>query len=125
MLLTVRCNKCRRQIKFSERVSDRIQLVRKKSEFINIRCKNCGQLDEYHVDDIRAEQSKIPMILAAIILIAGTPLIGYALWLGIGLENRPVSVGMFSILLVPILIYLTITKSQREKIWAFNRHKVR
>jgi hypothetical protein len=126
MTLTVLCRSCRQTIKFSEWISDRLQLVRKKSENIEIKCNMCGHTDKYHVDEISAESNKFLGILSLVIILFGTLFVSYVIWRNIGKVNYPYAVaGLLGGGLIPILIYTTISKSQRDKLNRFNRHKVR
>jgi len=126
MTLTVSCKSCRQVIRFSEWVSDRLQLARKKGENIEIKCKTCGQTNKYHVDDIKADNNKALTIFNSVIFLLGTPLLVYIIWRNIGQANYPYAVaGLLGGGLIPIYIYITISKSQRDRQNMFNRHRVR
>jgi hypothetical protein len=107
-------------------VSDRLQLVRKKSENIEIKCNVCEHSDKYHVDEISAESNKFLGILSLVIVLFGTLFVSYVMWRNIGKVDYPYAVAaLLGVGLIPIHIYTTISKSQRDKLNRFNRHKVR
>ena len=129
MTLTVSCKSCRQIIRFNERVTDRVELAKKRTENLEIECQKCGHIDKYHVDDIMADSNRIVSIINLTILIIGTPLIAYLIWTNLGgvrlFELRLLAVGLFGVILIPFLIFLTITKSQQEKQRLFNRYKLK
>jgi hypothetical protein len=101
-------------------------LVRKRSENIEIKCNRCGHTDKYHVDEISAEANKFIGILSLVVILFGTLFVSYVIWNNIGKVNYPYAiVGLLGGGLIPILIYTTISKSQRDKQNLFNRHKIR
>ena len=58
MKLYTRCSKCRHEINFSARVSDRFGLAAKMGEKVELKCTSCTTLGKYHVSDIKAELQK-------------------------------------------------------------------
>lgn len=126
MTLTVACKACRQIIRFNVMwVSDRVELSKKKGENIDIKCK-CGHSDSYHVDDITADNNRAISILSSVIFLIGTPIIVYVIWKTIGGVNYPYAVaGLLGGGVIPFIIYLTITKSQRDKQSTFNRYRTR
>src|SRR5688572_26707471 len=126
MTLTLNCKSCRQAITFNEWVSDRVHLARKRGEYIDMECKKCGHKDKYHVDNVTAESSRFILILSSTIFLVGTQLMVYLIWKNIGSVNHPYAIaGLLGGGLIPILIYMTISKSQRERQRVFNRYKVK
>src|SRR5215204_2942004 len=126
MTLTTTCKTCRHLMRFRERADDRVQLVTRRGENIDLKCEKCGQSKQYHVDDISAEADRFMTILNSIILLIGTPLIIFIIWKTIGgLTYIYAIAGLLGTALVPLFVYMTIAKSQRERQHTFNRHKIR
>lgn len=125
-MLTVACKSCRQIIRFNVLwVSDRVELAKKKGETIEIECK-CGHSGSYHVDDITAGNNRFISILSSVIFLIGTPMVVYLIWKTIGRINHPYAItALLGGSLIPFLIYLALTKSQRDKQKTFNRYRTR
>jgi hypothetical protein len=126
MTLTVACKSCRQIIRFNVWwISDRVELMKKKGENIDVKCK-CGHADSYHVNDITAGNNRVISILSSVIFLVGTPVIIYIIWRTIGGVNYPYAVAaLLGGGVIPFLIYLTITKSQQDKLSTFNRYRTK
>lgn len=126
MTLTVACKSCRQIIRFNVWwISDRVELMRKKGENIDVKCK-CGHANSYHVNDITASNNRVISILSSVIFLVGTPVIIYMIWRTIGEVNYPYAVAaLLGGGVIPFLIYLTITKSQQGKLSTFNRYRTK
>ena len=126
MTLTVACKACRQLIRFNVwSVSDRVELSKKKGENIEIKCK-CGHVDKYHVDDITADNNRFISILSSVIFLVGTPFVVYIIWKTLGGVHYPYAVAaLLAGGLIPFLVYMAITKSQRDKQSLFNRYRTR
>jgi len=125
MRLYTNCHKCKKEIKFSSWVSDRIELSKSKGNKIELTCKNCGQKDLYHVNRIIASESKIAKIIGLIIFLVGTPLMFLWIWDYI-FQSAYVYViaGLIGLIGIPAMIYSIIEKEQKNKIRLFNNCKI-
>jgi hypothetical protein len=126
MTLSVICKSCRNESRFNEWVSDRARLARKRGEFIQHKCRNCGSTFEYHVDLITAVNNRVVSVFASLILLVGTPLIVYLILKNVAVVHYPYALaGLIGGGLLPILVYLAITWSQNDRQRIFNRYKLK
>mgnify|MGYP006995672951 CR=1 FL=1 len=125
MRLYANCHNCRNEIRFSTSEPDRVELSKSKGNKIELTCNHCGQTDSYHVNKIKATESKIAQIIGLIIFIVGTPLTLYLIW---GYIFRftyiYVIAGLIGLIGIPFMIYAIIEKEQRKKIRLFNNYKI-
>ncbi|GGE01881.1 hypothetical protein GCM10011312_26590 [Planktosalinus lacus] len=75
MRLYTNCHNCKKEIRFSSWDSDRVELSKSKGNKIELTCKKCGQTDLYHLNRIKATESKIAQIIGLTIFLIGTPLV--------------------------------------------------
>ena len=123
MKLYTRCSKCRHEINFSARVSDRFGLAAKMGEKVELKCTSCNTLGKYHVNDIKAEKSKKVALIATVVLLGGTASILAYLWdylFQIADVYAISSLG--GVVGIPMLFYLAITSEQEKKVWIFNAY---
>ncbi|AKP50230.1 hypothetical protein CA2015_0770 [Cyclobacterium amurskyense] len=59
MKICTKCAKCRSEINLKTNASDRFGLAKKNGERINLSCNSCGTKKKYHVDELKAEESKV------------------------------------------------------------------
>jgi hypothetical protein len=122
MRLYAHCKNCDVETSFSTFAETRIDYVQSKSETKEIECKNCGNVKEFHIDELQAKESKVVLIIALLILIIGTPIVFYLVSKLVE-ERGVLIIGGFMAL--PAIIYEILKKQEQEKVSMFNRHKVR
>jgi hypothetical protein len=121
MRISTECKKCSKVINTFTSASDRVELARMKGEKFKMKCKYCNSEEEYHVDDFEAEKSKLAMIMALLIFIIGTPLV-IIFFKDILLRYSYLIIS--GLVLIPGIIYGLIMKTHRERVYAFNSHKL-
>jgi len=125
MRLYTNCHNCRKEIRFSSWESDRVELSKSKGDKIELNCKNCGQKDFYHVNRIKATESKISQIIGLTIFLIGTPLVFIWIWDYIfQFAYIYVIAGLVGVIGVPFMIYSIIESEQRKKVSQFNNYKI-
>ena len=126
MRLYTNCHNCKKEIRFSTKEPDRVELSKTKGDKIKLTCKQCGKTDFYHVNKIKATESKIAQIIGLIIFIIGTPLTFYLIWDYIfRFTYIYVIASLIGIIGVPFMIYSIIEKEQTKKVRQFNNFKIR
>jgi hypothetical protein len=125
MILQSKCHNCGKQIRFFSFAKDRMELSKLKTfTQIDLKCRKCGQIDKYDINDIFVE-SKIIKILALMIFLIGTPLILLLLWDYIGtFRNICAAATMTGLIMIPCSIYGIMTKNINNKQRIFNQNKI-
>ena len=123
MKLIVICKECRHQIKVKNSVNDRAELARELGDEFYLKCKECSKESKYHVNDVKAKESKLIAAIAFGIFILGTGIVGYVLRDYLLIPNNPYNaLAIGELLLIPSVIYLIITKQERDNARRFNRY---
>lgn len=124
--LYTRCNECSEDIYYYSWESTRANLQMQKGRFVQLECKQCGNVDNYHLNDLRAEKSNIALIVSFMIFAVGTPLVFFFLWDKlVKTANIYFMIVLLAIILVPSIMYGLILKDERKKINSFNRFKIK
>lgn len=79
MKLIVNCKDCRNKIKLKKSVNDRVELARAIGDEFKLKCEECLKENKYHVNDVKAKESKLIAVFAFVIFIFGTGIIVYLL----------------------------------------------
>jgi len=105
---------------------DRVEFSKSKGDKIELTCLHCGQTDFYHLNKIKATESKIAQLIGLTIFIIGTPLTIYFIWdYFFRFTYIYVIAGLIGLIGVPFMIYSLIDKDQRKKVKRFNNYKIR
>ena len=118
-----RCKNCRADVSCSTSASTRIEFIKKHNEYKEIECQNCGTITKFHIDDLRARESKLAKIVAFLILVIGTPLTFVIFGLFYTNFNVYAIVGGF--FLIPVIIYRFIQNQDQQRVLDFNRNNTR
>lgn len=125
MKLLINCKNCRNKIKLKNSVNDRAELARAKGNEFELKCKDCSREYRYHVNDVKAKESKLIALIAFMVFIFGTGIIGYLLSDYLFMPNNAYHfLAMGGLLLVPSIIYMGITKQERDNARRFNSYWV-
>jgi len=125
MKLETTCRNCDNEIVFHTLKTDRINLSMKKGKYIELKCKRCGLTNKYHLNDINAKQSKIPILFGLLVFIIGTPILLIYSWDIIFQSMNIYFVsGLIALIVVPFLIYTLIEKDELNKVRNFNNFKI-
>lgn len=121
MKMQVKCKSCNTYFNFKRNATDRFVLARKYGENLELSCKNCGSNNQYKMNEIKAVTSKALAFLAAIILLAGTPLIIYFLLYPMSTLNNVYAMGALAgLTMFPYLIYEAIKSHDKQRVRYFN-----
>ena len=124
MNLIVNCKECRNKIMLKSSVNDRAELSREIGNEFNLRCEECLREKEYHVNDVKAKESKLIALIALAIFVFGTGIIGYLLRDYFFMSNNPYYVrAIGGSLIFPFLVYMIFTKQERDNVKRFNRYR--
>ena len=121
MRLYTKCKNCKSEINFKTTASDRFVLARKRGERIDLNCTSCGTGKQYHVNDIKAEESNIMSLFALFIFLGGTIGLFIYLWPYFFRTSYIYAVsGLIGVLTIPFLIYQAISSTQAHRVNYFN-----
>ena len=116
MRLYTYCHKCKKKIRFSSWESDRVELSKSKGERIELTCKNCGYKGFYHVNSVKAIESKSLQIISLTVYFLGTPLMLIWFWDYIlRFTYIYVIAGLIGLLGVPFMLYSVIEREEKEE----------
>ncbi len=124
MRLIVNCKHCRKEIRVRKSATDRGALAREEGDQIVLDCGTCSRKDSYHVNEVRAQESKIIAVVALLVFVFGTAIIMYELKAYFFLPNNPynaISIG--GILLIPVVVYGLLMKQERDRVSLFNSYR--
>lgn len=113
-----KCKNCRNEIGYSTQANTRVEFAMKDGEKKMLNCKNCGTSSEFHVDELFANRSKSPLILAGISFLLVTGLSLYFLIFGDS-EYVYFSIGL------PFVIYFILDKQDQTRVSSFNRRNLK
>jgi predicted membrane channel-forming protein YqfA (hemolysin III family) len=88
---------------------------------IELNCKACNKTDKYSIDDLKAKESKIAILIGLLILIIGTPITLILLWDYIWQSGLYSAFGLILIIGIPGSIYMIINKNDQNRVRVFNR----
>jgi len=125
MKLILICKNCRGELKLKNSVNDRAELARERGDKFKLKCEECSKEDKYHVNDVKAKESKLIALIAFGVFIFGTGTIGYLLRDYLFKLNTPYNVlAIGGILLIPSVVYMIMTKQERDNARRFNQYWV-
>ena len=116
MRLEITCKKCNKEFGIDSKAISRFDLENEIGRYFKESCKECGTENEYHVNDVFAENSGVGPVIYVVTAIA--LLFTFILYL--------TNTGVYSliVLLVPIFIWMRLKQSNEKAINLFNEHKV-
>jgi len=119
-----KCEHCKEEFSFRSYSQTRVDFAMNEGKIKRYKCLNCNNLNEIHVNELKAKESKIAQIIAAIILLLGTPILMISLtnYVNTLLNLYYILIGGF--LLLPVVVYGIILKQERNRVNHFNRHKL-
>lgn len=121
MRIHTNCKYCKSEISFWVWASDRVEIKKSQGDFLELTCKKCKQKGKYDIDQIKAKESKIALLIGLLIFVIGTPTILIFMWDYIWKVGIYGVVSILFIVSVPSLIYGIISKNESNKIRIFNR----
>lgn len=123
MKLIVNCKDCQEKIILKNSATDRIELSKEIGNEFKLRCEGCLIEHKYHVNDVKAKESKLLAIIAFIIFVFGTGIIVYLLREYLFTPNNPYNVlAIGGIILIPSFVYVIFKKQERDDAKRFNQY---
>lgn len=120
MILTHVCPHCRKENKVTGKFHSRFEIAQIRGEKFEKDCHHCGKKMEVVPNDIVARENRYSGILFIMILVLGL-MMGYFIITNYVDRNSEIIIGL--LLIVPILVYTTYSKTEMSKIRDFNRIK--
>lgn len=125
MFVQTKCNNCKEQISIWTWSEDRVRFAMEKGENFTLTCKKCNDSSKYHVNNFTAEPNKYVLLIAGIIFLIATPLIGYFIYDYLfRMAWIYAIVAVLGVLLIPVTVYGLLLRDDRNKCNSFNRTKM-
>ncbi|SDY08451.1 hypothetical protein SAMN05444411_1214 [Lutibacter oricola] len=117
-----KCQNCKNEISVSVNYGTRLEIAMYEGETKSNYCKNCNKKNEFHINDLRAKESKFSLIISGLIFLIGTPLTIYLLFDYLIIPHNPyIALIIAGFIAVPMTIYGIIRKQDMIRVRAFNR----
>lgn len=110
MKLYTNCSSCREEIRIKSLSQTRHELQMEKSREFDINCPNCGVIEKKHINDVKAQNNKMTIILGILIGIVVT----IGLWVYFG------AIGTISFI-IPILFW----NQENRAVKSFNSYLIK
>ena len=110
MKLYTTCLTCKNDIKIASSASTRPYLQMEKGDNFRVDCKHCGKIYNKHINDIKAKNNPLFLMIGLIVTLFVTAI----LWIYLG------AIGTVTII-IPILF----AKQEQEAVKAFNSYTIR
>lgn len=126
MKVAARCNDCKSEVYYKTRALTRVEFAMHEGENVEVVCMNCGERNNFHVDDLRAVKTKLPLVLAGVImflLTIFTAIIIIPLLAKLTDAHLVISIG--GLLLVPGIAFAIFKRQEEQKISDFNRRNLK
>lgn len=117
------CKNCKKNITVHSWANDRVELAFEKGEHFKLKCKSCGELYEYNVNEVSANTSSLINRLLFIIVLVIMAVVGYYLFNNFWFKSFYMVFTLPIAIAIPGMIYFTYVKSQNRKVRSFNRFK--
>lgn len=113
-----KCKSCKTEIGCKTEAHTRVEFAMQDGETKKLNCVNCGTNTEFHIDELYAKPSNMPIITVGLVFLAGIIFLLYQLFFP---ENDYVII-LFGL---PIGIYLTLKKQDQTRVSNFNKRKLK
>lgn len=117
------CKNCKKSITVRSWANDRVELAREKGESFNLKCKSCGEVHEYNVNEVSANTNSLINSLLFIAVLAIMAVVGYYLFSNFWGKSFYMIFALPIAIAIPGMIYFTYVKSQNGKVRSFNRFR--
>lgn len=121
MKLYISCSNCREEIGIRTWATNRVDLKMKHGQVMKLHCNHCKKINKYTIDELKAKDSKIAILIGLLVLIVGTPTILVLLWSYIWKSGLYAVLGLTAIIGIPSLVYSVIRKNDLNRVRNFNR----
>jgi hypothetical protein len=113
-----RCKNCKNEIGCRTYANTRVEFAMKDGETKNLNCKNCGANEEFHVDELRAQHSKMPYLIAGLSILTILIITLYFLFFSDS-EYVIIAFGL------PLVTYIILKKQDQTRVSNFNKRKLK
>lgn len=126
MKLHTKCANCKSEAEFRKVHATRVTLAMAEGDFISVKCKKCGALNQPHVDEVYAKYPGTKLILVGGVLFVVSlmfvlvPLLVYQTNMaGLGFAK------FMALPIVPVVVYGIYQREKHKQVSAFNKHKLK
>lgn len=115
-----KCSNCGSLISKWTWEQDKFGLIKKYGDKIELTCKECSNKDTYLCNDFKAKESKIAILVAAIIFFVGTPILLILLWDKIWQTALYGALGLIIVISIPVMVFRIINTNDSNRVRYFN-----
>lgn len=121
MRLFTKCKSCSSELMFIDYNETRVDFAKNRGKKSLLSCNKCYNKREYFVNEIYTKESKIIEILAYLILLIGTLVIGCFIYQSYLTSNSFKTIRASTFLLgVPISIFIILKRQDKLRVRSFN-----
>lgn len=113
-----KCKSCKSEIAYKTNAHTRVEFAMQDGETRKMACSSCGMTSEFHVDELYAKPSNMPLIIVGLLFLTGMIILVYQIFF----PKNPYVIIMFGL---PIGIFFTLKKQDRTRVSNFNRRKLK
>lgn len=126
MFIYTKCPVCEHEQSVWTWQRDRLNWAKIHSENQEVICKKCGTTTQHHVDDFYAKPSLLAFVIAfgLMVLSAAFFFLHYTFIPSSAWQNQ-ITILVSGHLSIPFVLYVMISKAERDRVGFFNRHRVR
>ncbi|KAA3623256.1 MAG: hypothetical protein DWQ02_24775 [Bacteroidetes bacterium] len=121
MRLTTTCHYCENELRLAFSHPDKDELIKEKGDLLDLTCHHCHQEGQYPVKDLKAKEERKVILIAFVIMLLPSWIMGLMLWEEIFLSSIIYNVlAVILLSLVPYLLYLELKAQERLDTHNFN-----
>ncbi|MBS2099210.1 hypothetical protein [Carboxylicivirga linearis] len=121
MKLYTICKDCKKEIGIWTWATDRVELKMNHGQDMQLHCNHCKKTNDYLIEDLKAKDNQIAILIGITVFIIGTPTLLIFLWDYIWQSGLYAVFGLVAIIGIPSLIYSVISKNDLDRVRNFNR----
>lgn len=126
MKLYSKCSNCKGEMMLKSDFHTRVESAMNEGKINKVLCKHCGAENNVHVNEIYTRESKLALVIALLVFSIGTPLtilLMLKVFSTVSVNHYVILIAG-GILLIPVLIFIVISKEEQTRVSSFNRHKL-
>ncbi|MCH4897154.1 hypothetical protein E0494_10650 [Marinilabiliaceae bacterium JC040] len=117
------CKNCKKSIKINSRANDRGELSLEKGKFFEVKCRSCGKVYEYSVNEVSATTNSLFGALMFVFVLLVMAIVGYYLFSNYWGKSFYMVFIIPTAIAIPGMIYFTYLDFMNKGIRRFNRFR--
>ncbi len=113
-----KCKNCKNEIGYRTDANTRVEFAMQDGETKKMNCKNCGTDTDFHVDELFAKRSNMPILTVALGVFLLVIITVYFLFFS---DNQYVIIAFG----LPFAVYFMLDKQDQKRVSDFNKRKLK